>query len=199
MANNNNNNRRGPLREYEERGALGAPTDFARSRAKELERSLSSKHGADTVQTPEDKNNQFEARRDPRVANIQQTLINRYHQNFITNVAEGRSGLNQSDQIGTGPRKTIDCLKGDLKYKGASSTTNNSRNRIQRMIDRGNVGGAIGKMKKKRFKKRPGAFKKTSDISGMEGFMGTQNGLNKCSKDNFKLAKEDRRLDISYL
>jgi len=142
---------------------------------------------------------QFQAMKDPRYDALQRMYINRWKQNFKEGVAEGRVGMNQEAQIGTGMRKSIDSLNKVLKYKSSGTTTLQRSGRVQRMVQSGNIRGALNRIAKSRFKKRPQMFSDVRDQEFDTDYTGTQVGLMTDSKQNFKLARKEKRMDCSQI
>lgn len=184
------------------RGAVGG-TAAEEQRAEALRARLSGGRGGANNVAPHLGNNNstvegYVIQPDPRVQDIQRSVVNRWKQDFITGVSEGRAGLDQEAELGTGQRKTIDCLDGLLIFN-STNTSNHRKTRVQRMIESGQTSEALDRMKRSRFKSRPGSLRDIRRLNPDAASLSTQYGLLTKAKKAFRSIKDDRRLDASLV
>jgi len=212
------NSCKGKRKTYRERGQLGSSyrsgkvgdgssnTDFSNPMARRIVQKMSQSQGLTGADfgagrgqlgsdEPPEIIDQYQAVKDPRYSALQQMYINRWKNTFKEGISEGRVGLNQEEQIGTGLRKTIKSLDKVLKYKSSGSTSLQRNTKVQRMIQSGNIRGALNRIAMSRFKKRPHMLTDVRKQSFDDELTGTQVGLMTDSKKNFKLAQKEKRMD----
>jgi len=137
----------------------------------------------------------YQVVKDPRVQSIQKSVINRWQQEFIRGAAEGRSGKDQGKQVGSGPRKTIKCMDNPLRFRGTGSL-GFRKSKTQRMIEGGDLEGAMYRMRQFSIRKRPSAYQDPRKMSDTDAdAMASQVGLLATAKTNFKKIKDKKRLD----
>lgn len=209
---------KGKRKTYSERGQLGSSyrsgkigdgtpnNDYSNPLARKIVQKMAQSRGltgADfgagrgmmTNSEVPDVSDQFQAVKDPRYDALQRMYINRWKNTFKEGISEGRVGLNQESQLGTGLRKSIDSLNKVTKYKSSGSTTLQRNSKVHRMIQSGNIRGALNKIAKSRFKKRPYMLSDVRKQDFDDEYTGTQVGLMTDSKQNFKLAQKEKRMD----
>lgn len=176
---------------YDGGNALGSnPTDQARSQL--LQKRLD-EAGPKTLGEPGTVN-AWEVRPDPRVHQLQRNLIHRWEQEFIAGKAEGRAGENPNSKLGTGPRKTIDCLKNPLRFR-SMNTGQIRKTKTQRLIESGRTSEALSRIKKNRCRTRPGTIQDARKMDVDADCMSTQTGLFYMAKKTYDKIKDERRLD----
>lgn len=140
----------------------------------------------------------YVVQKDPRMLAIQQASINRWQQEYLEKQAEGRSGEDQKERIGTGPRKTIRILDYPLQFKSSHSTQNARKTNTQRLIESGQVDLALARARHHAFRSRPSMARDPRLMNVSNDYLSTQFGLTRQARNSYEMQtskSSGRRLD----